>query len=63
MEVINGWTIERDGRGFWAVAGTIRSGPYPRKSEAQAAAMNTLAPPPPKPLKIVRRDEPNADGE
>ena len=63
MEVINGWTIDRDGKGWWISGGTVRSGPFPRKSEAQAAAQYSPSPPPPKPLKIVRRDEPNDDGE
>ena len=44
MEVINGWEIQRDGAGFWAVAGTVRLGPYPRKSEAQGLASATPVP-------------------
>ena len=70
MEVINGWEIQRDGRGFWAcgMVGALRVGPFPRKSEAQNFAritpiINDEMPKPPKPQKTARRDEPNDDGE
>ena len=60
MDVINGWTINRDAKGFWLVAGAVRDGPYPRKYEAQNAARGTPAPPP-KPVVKPRRKL--ADGE
>ena len=60
MEVINGWEIHRDGRGFWAVAGTLRIGPYPRKSQVQDfAAANTA----PKPAPVSKRKMSTEDGE
>ena len=65
MEVINGWAIDRDGRGFWAVHAEVRQGPYPRRSEAQDFARKTpiIVYEIPKPRKTLRRDEPNDDGE
>lgn len=46
----NGWTIERDERGFWLVAGTVKRGPFERTSSARHAAQQEAAP--------VRRPEP-----
>jgi len=55
MRVINGWTIVRDGGGFWLTAGTARIGPFPRPNAARAWAKLTPAPAKPKPVKTTRR--------
>lgn len=48
--VVNGWEIVRDERGFWATAGTVRLGPYPRPDAARYyAALQT----PPKTQKPI----------
>lgn len=46
MRVTNGWTFDRDARGIWLVAGTIRIGPYPTTSQARAEAYRIPAPKP-----------------
>ena len=49
MEVINGWEIQRDAGGFWAVSTSVRQGPYGRKSQAQDfARLTPIAPEPTK---------------
>ena len=55
MIVTNGWTIYRDGNGFWLTAGTDRVGPFSRPNAARAWAKLTPAPVKPKPIKPTRR--------
>ena len=64
METINGWTLDRDARGFWLVAGTVRQGPFPRTDSARAWARLVSAPARPK-LTVVRtpKRQPVDDGE
>ena len=57
MQVINGWTIERDGAGFYAVAGTVRVGPYSTPVPARDFAEKTT---PPKTEKPRSRDKTTA---
>jgi len=49
MQVVNGWTIERDERGFWATGGTLRVGPFERPELAREHARSFTAPRAPKP--------------
>ena len=48
MQVVNGWLIERDGRGFWAMAGGMRIGPFERPQDARTYAYTYPAPKPPR---------------
>ena len=59
MLMTNGWELTRDARGFWLVAGTVRSGPYTTPIHARAWAK--LNPAPKKPVVKIRRKV--ADGE
>ncbi len=49
MMVTNGWEIERDERGFWAVSGSARIGPYATPDGARGVAV--ITPMPKKPAK------------
>ena len=43
---LNGWTVERDERGFWLAAETQRHGPFARPALARMFARDTPAPKP-----------------
>lgn len=55
--VVNGWEIVRDERGFWATAGTVRLGPYPRPDAARYYAAQQT---PPKTPATQRKSAPDS---